>query len=425
MKLLLSILVAILCIGNAYAQKFEDYFVNKSIRVDYIFAGNSSAQQIYLDELSALPQWAGRKTHLNEVPLKGNGQIIMKDIKTQQVIYKTSFSSLFQEWITTDEAKQIAKSFENSFVLPYPKDSVEVVALLFDSYGKETSKLKHIIDPKDILIHQKESAHIPYKYIIQNGDYSQCIDIAILAEGYTEKEMQQFYADAEIACQSLFEHEPFKSMKSKFNVVAVASPSTDSGVSIPKDRSWKKTAFSSHFDTFYSERYLTTSRVKQIHNALAGIPYEHIIVLANTKQYGGGGIFNAFTLTTAHHPLFRPVVVHEFGHSFGGLGDEYFYEDDVMNDTYPKSVEPWEPNITTLVNFSTKWKSLLNTSTPIPTPVDKKDKYRIGVYEGGGYSSKGIYRPAYDCRMRTNDCAEFCPACQDALRKLILFYTEK
>nr|MBP6140116.1 peptidase M64 [Bacteroides sp.] len=229
----------------------------------------------------------------------------------------------------------------------------------------------------------------------------------------------------EIACQSLFEHEPFKSMKSKFNVVAVASPSTDSGVSIPKDRLWKKTAFSSHFDTFYSERYLTTSRVKQIHNALAGIPYEHIIILANTKQYGGGGIFNAFTLTTAHHPLFRPVVVHEFGHSFGGLGDEYFYEDDVMNDTYPKSVEPWEPNITTLVNFSTKWKSLLNTSTPIPTPVDKKDKYRIGVYEGGGYSSKGIYRPAYDCRMRTNDCAEFCPACQDALRKLILFYTEK
>ena len=157
MKLLLSILVAILCIGNAYAQKFEDYFVNKSIRVDYIFAGNSSAQQIYLDELSALPEWAGRKTHLNEVPLKGNGQIIMKDIKTQQVIYKTSFSSLFQEWITTEEAKQTAKSFENSFVLPYPKDSVEVVALLFDSYGKETSKLKHIIDPKDILIHQKES----------------------------------------------------------------------------------------------------------------------------------------------------------------------------------------------------------------------------------------------------------------------------
>jgi hypothetical protein len=323
------------------------------------------------------------------------------------------------------QAKQTAKSFENSFVLPYPKDSVEVVALLFDSYGKETSKLKHIIDPKDILIHQKESAHIPYKYIIQNGNYSQCIDIAILAEGYTEKEMQQFYADAEIACQSLFEHEPFKSMKSKFNVVAVASLSTDSGVSIPKDCLWKKTAFSSHFDTFYSERYLTTSRVKQIHNALAGIPYEHIIILANTKQYGGGGIFNAFTLTTAHHPLFRPVVVHEFGHSFGGLGDEYFYEDDVMNDTYPKSVEPWEPNITTLVNFSTKWKSLLNTSTPIPTPVDKKDKYRIGVYEGGGYSSKGIYRPAYDCRMRTNDCTEFCPACQDALRKLILFYTEK
>ena len=148
---------------------------------------------------------------------------------------------------------------------------------------------------------------------------------AILAEGYTEKEMDIFYQDAQRTCESLFSHEPFRSMKQKFNIVAVASPFYGQWCQCsPAKNQWKQTAVHSHFDTFYSERYLTTSRVKSIHNALAGIPYEHIIILANTDVYGGGGIYNSYTLTTAHHPMFKPVVVHEFGHSFGGLADEYF-----------------------------------------------------------------------------------------------------
>ena len=154
--------------------------------------------------------------------------------------------------------------------------------------------------------------------MLQSGNEKDCIDVAILAEGYTEKEMDIFYQDAQRTCESLFSYEPFRSMKGKFNIVAVASPSTDSGVSVPRKNQWKQTAVHSHFDTFYSDRYLTTSRVKSIHNALAGIPYEHIIILANTDVYGGGGIYNSYTLTTAHHPMFKPVVVHEFGHSFGG-----------------------------------------------------------------------------------------------------------
>jgi hypothetical protein len=234
--------------------------------------------------------------------------------------------------------------------------------------------------------------------------------------------MDIFYQDAQRTCESLFSYEPFRSMKGKFNIVAVASPSTDSGVSVPRENLWKETAVHSHFDTFYSDRYLTTSRVKSIHNALAGIPYEHIIILANTDVYGGGGIYNSYTLTTAHHPMFKPVVVHEFGHSFGGLADEYFYEDDVMTDTYPLDVEPWEQNISTQVNFASKWKDMLPLGTPIPTPIAERKKYPVGVYEGGGYSAKGIYRPAYDCRMKTNGYPEFCPVCQRAIRRMIEFY---
>ena len=404
---------------GSYAQNFADYFQNKTLRVDYIFTGDATQQAIYLDELSQLPTWAGRQHHLSELPLEGNGQIIVKDLASKQCIYKTSFSSLFQEWLSTDEAKETAKGFENTFLLPYPKQPVEIEVTLYSPRKKTMATYKHIVRPDDILIHKRGVSHVtPHRYILQSGNEKDCIDVAILAEGYTEKEMDIFYQDAQRTCESLFSYEPFRSMKGKFNIVAVASPSTDSGVSVPRENLWKETAVHSHFDTFYSDRYLTTSRVKSIHNALAGIPYEHIIILANTDVYGGGGIYNSYTLTTAHHP----VVVHEFGHSFGGLADEYFYEDDVMTDTYPLDVEPWEQNISTQVNFASKWKDMLPLGTPIPTPIAERKKYPVGVYEGGGYSAKGIYRPAYDCRMKTNGYPEFCPVCQRAIRRMIEFY---
>ena len=168
--------------------------------------------------------------------------------------------------------------------------------------------------------------------------------------------------------------------------MAVASPSEDSGVSIPRLGQWRSTAFYSHFSTFYSDRYLTTSRLKDLHDALAGIDYEHIIVLANTDEYGGGGIYNSYTLTTTHHEDFRPVVVHEFGHSFGGLADEYFYEEDMMSDTYPTDVEPWEPNVTTRVDFASKWQDMIPEGTPLPTPVEDFNTHKIGLYEGAAYS---------------------------------------
>lgn len=425
MKKHILFLLCLIAVSSTRAQVFADHFADKTLRVDYIFNGNASGQAICLDGLSALPTWAGRKHHLAELPLQGNGQIVMRNAASGKTIYTTSFSSLFQEWLETDEARNVTKGFENTFLLPYPLQPVEIEITLLDPRRNVRASMKHIVHPNDVLIEQKGNSHItPHKYLLHNDSPEKCIDVAILAEGYTLQEMQAFYEDADIACKSIFDHEPFKSMKKRFNVVAVASPSTDSGVSVPRLNEWKHTAFGSHFSTFYSDRYLTTSRVKAIHDALAGIPYEHIIILANTEEYGGGGIYNSYTLTTAHHPMFRPVVVHEFGHSFGGLADEYFYDNDVMTDTYPLDIEPWEQNISTQVDFAAKWKDMLSENTPVPTPADVSENYPTGVYEGGGYSAKGIFRPAENCRMRTNEYPAFCPVCQRALRRIIEFYTE-
>lgn len=428
MKKLLTVLS--FCLGMPFSmngQDFDTYFVDKTLRVDYLFTGDSRHQAIYLDELGALPQWAGRRHRLSELPLAGNGDIEMTDKETGKVIYRTSFSSLFQEWVSESEAKQVKRGFENTFLLPYPKRPALVTIRLKDVHHKECAALTHEVNPSDILIHQRGSSRVtPHRYLLQSGSDEDCIDVAILAEGYTEAEMDLFYRDAQSACDAIFEHTPFKQLKNRFNVVAVASPSEDSGVSIPRQNDWKSTAVHSHFDTFYSERYLTTRSVKAVHNWLAGIPYEHIIILANTDTYGGGGIYNSYTLTTAHHSMFRPVVVHEFGHSFGGLADEYAYTE-APSPQYPYSIEPWEQNITTLVNFESKWKDMLPEDTPVPTPVetDERNLYtKVGVFEGAGYSLKGIYRPATECRMKINEAPRFCPVCERALERIIRFYTE-
>ena len=182
--------------------------------------------------------------------------------------------------------------------------------------------------------------------------------MAIVAEGYTVNEQSLFFADAQRAADEILKYKPFSDHKNDFNFIAVALPSAESGISIPHRHEWKQTALSSHFDTFYSKRYLTTLKLKALHNALAGLPYEHILILANTSNYGGGGIYNSYTLSAAHNEHFLPVTVHEFGHSFGGLADEYFYDDQYSNYYHPE-VEPWEQNITTLANFSLKWKDML------------------------------------------------------------------
>ena len=381
----------------------------QTLRVDYMFSGTDKTAVISLDEMSCFDGWAGRRTNLKDVPVKGNGQICMTDQHTGDTLYRMSFSTLFQEWQTTQEATRVNKSFENVFLLPMPHAKAEVAVQLFDVHGNVSAYMKHEVDPKDVLVRKLNPTPAKHKYIMKGGSPQECIDVAIVAEGYTDAEMDLFYKDAQEAVNALLSHEPFGTYRDRFNFVAVALPSEDSGVSVPGQGLWKNTALKAHFDTFYMDRYLTTLRLKNMHDKLCGIPYEHIIILANTNTYGGGGIYNSYTLTTAHHPQFKPVVVHEFGHSFAGLADEYYYDDQYVEFYYP-DVEPWEQNITTLADFESKWKDML-------------DAGQAQLIEGGGYQSKGVYRPADDCRMRTNKPDHFCPVCQRAISRIIDFYT--
>lgn len=410
MRKLFIISALLLSSFSAQAQNFDDYFEDKTLRLDYTFAGDATRQQIFVDELVSLPRWYGRKQHLAELPLKGNGQITVRSLADGMVIYRHSFSSLFQEWVSTAEAKQTQKSFENVFLVPFPKSPVEIKVELFDYHDQVITCLTHKVDPKDILIRKAGERQItPHVTLQQAADTARCIRVAFVAEGYQQQEMDVFLNDCRIAMESLFEHEPFKQNQLKFNMVAVMPPSVESGTSEPNKGIWKNTPLGSHFDTFYSERYLTTLHLKKLHDVLAGIPYEHIIVLVNTDRYGGGGIYNSYNLTYAHGKHFRPVVVHEFGHSFGGLGDEYPYGDD--DPMYFADTEPWEPNLTTKHDFNGKWENLI------------KDK-KAGFIEGGGYLSKGVWRGYENCRMRTNEEPEFCLVCQQALQRLIDFYTK-
>ena len=407
-KLLIISLLSSIAI-SVQAQRFEDYFEDRTLRLDYTFCGDASHQQIYVDELVSIPRWYGRRHRLAEVPLKGNGDITVRSKADGTVIYRHSFSSLFQEWLSTAESKQTQKSFENVFLVPYPRQPVEITVELRNYHDSVFASMTHAVDPTDILIRKAgERLVTPYITLQQAADTSRCIHVAYVAEGYQQHEMGTFLEDCKIAMEALFSHEPFRQMQDRFNMIAVMSPSAESGVSEPGKGIWRNTALGAHFDTFYSARYLTTLHLKKMNDVLAGTPYEHIIVLVNGERYGGGGIYNSYTLTDAHGPSFRPVVVHEFGHSFGGLGDEYPYGDD--DPMYFPDTEPWEPNLTTKCDFNGKWEDLVREG-------------KAGLIEGGGYLTKGVWRGFENCRMRTNEEPEFCLVCQQALIRLINFYT--
>lgn len=426
-KALLTALI-LMSQGTIKAQQFDDFFLDKTLRLDYIFAGDNTEQSIYLDQMSVSARWYGKRQRLGEVPMEGNGQIIMRSKSQKEVIYRNSFSTLFQEWQSYDEAKSgVRRSFENVFLVPMPKDTVFVTVQLYNNRRQVKASYTQKVAPQDILIRQKGAVDRQPTETIQTAqDTTKCIHIAFVAEGYKESEMEQFVSAAKEATEAIFEHSPFKENRRKFNIIAVKCPSRDSGTSIPGKGLWLNTALGSSFDTFYMDRYLTTLNLKTLHDKLSALPYEHIIVLVNTDKYGGGGILNSYNLSMVRHRQFHPVVVHEFGHSFAGLADEYAYENEPIP-MYPKDTEPWERNITTLRDFHGKWEQMIAPNTPCPTPLSddmETKRTKVGLFEGAGYSLNGVYRGVEDCRMRVNDTPQFCPVCQKAIQDVIDFYTK-
>jgi hypothetical protein len=422
----LKILIILLVIPNfTFAQiDFEEYFENKSLRFDFLLGGNSKEVTVYPEQIKQEPHWAGSKLNLTDQFNYGSYRFRVFDLKSDSLIFSKGFSTLFQEWQTTAEAKLTNKTFYQAAIFPFPKREIRLEIDARQWNGSFKTIYKTEIDPKDYFILSETTS--PYKSIeiIKNGNPENRVDLVILAEGYTTFELYKFVEDAKRVTQYLFKAEPFKSEKEKFNVTAVLTPSVESGTDIPGENIYKNTHFNSSFYTFDIDRYLTISDMKSIYDAAAAVPYDHIYVLVNTEKYGGGGFYNFLTVCTADNKLTDKVFVHEFGHGFAGLGDEYYNSSVAYEDYYNLKIEPWEPNLTTLVDFESKWENMVADSVSIPTPRKEKYNKTVGVYEGGGYMKKGIFSPFIDCRMKSNNTREFCPVCEEAIKKVIRFYTE-
>ena len=419
-------LIASFYIVCGFAQThFEDFFEKKSLRVDFALSGNSEFQAAALQQLREEPVWGGPVNNMIDKFYYGGYYVNVYDKASEQLIYSRGFNTLFEEWRTTEQAKKETQSWTNSISVPFPKKEVVI-----EITGRERSDMKFHpllrldVDPASIFIDRGKLKDNKVSRIQYKGDSSEKVDLVFLAEGYTEAEQEKFVADAKRFTEALFSTPPFDTRREDFNVWAVGLISEDAGTDRSGKGVFKNTALHSGYYTFGIDRYLTTPDMKPVRNAVWNVPCDAIFLLVNTDTYGGGGMYNFYAMGTADNERTDVVFVHEFGHSFAGLADEYFSSEVAYDeDFYNLKQEPWEPNITTLVDFNSKWKDLLPSGTPIPTPLEDKYKDKAGVFEGGGYLSKGIYRPMNHCMMR--DYAPFCPACSRAILRMIDFLSDK
>ena len=400
---------------------YDDYFTGERLRIDLALAGNSREQSAYLLGLSRESGWVGSPEGL--IDPFGYGEYYFEAFSGENVIFSRGFNPLFQEWRATEQAKTVDMAMNQTIWMPFPKDSIRLVLY---SRNAEDSRLEPFfecsIDPKD-----KQISYTPLQMpesILYSGDPAHKLDLLFIAEGYTKDQMDKFRADAQRFTDYLFEYEPYRSRKEDFNVWYLNTASEEEGVDIPQQDQWRNTLCQSSFYTFYVDRYLTIQDHQRIADAVATTPFDALFVIANETKYGGGGFYNSYSLGTSDNRLSCEVFIHEFGHGFAGLADEYYDSETAYDDDYyPAAVEPWEPNITNLVNFASKWKDMIAEGTPIPTPNDSTYAGITGLFEGAGYQTHGMYRPVFECRMLNNTAPAFCPVCQRAISRMIDFYT--
>jgi len=421
---------SILCILFAFSipgmaqQGYDKYFTDKVLRFDFMFSGNSEKTIVYPVGLKEESLFAGSRTNLIDPFNSGNFKYEVYDEAENRLIYSKGFCTLYQEWQTTAEAKKIERSFYEAATMPYPKNKIKFKISVRERNGLFSSLYEVSIDPSDYFIRKEKPVNANYTRVYGNGDPEKSVDLAFIAEGYTAGEMGKFREDVKKLADALFAEAPFIEYKEKFNIWAVEAVSQESGTDVPGEKIYVNTILNSSFYTFDTDRYLTTQDIKAVNDYAAVVPHDNIIVLINSSRYGGGGVYNYYSGTTSGHALSLKVFVHEFGHGFTGLADEYYSSSVAYDEFYPLNVEPWEPNITTLVNFDSKWKGMIAKETPVPTPAEEKYNNVTGLFEGGGYSAKGIFRPEMDCRMKSNGQKGFCSVCQKAIKEMIDYYTE-
>jgi len=404
--------------------QFDDFFTDDVLRFDYILTGNHSSEKILAGDTKREKLWSGSPNNLIDNSNLGTFRFQVYDELSGELIFSKGFSPLFQEWQSTAEAAITEKAYYQVIRFPFPKKSVQLIIEKRNRNGQFSKIYSNNINPDNYFIINESTLNIPVVKIYYSGEPAHKIDIAILAEGYTQEEMGKFVKDAQRLTDSLFAVAPFSQLKTSFNVYALQTPSFESGTDIPGDHIYRNTLYNSTFYTFDISRYLTTTDMKTIHDMAAVVPYDQLIVLVNATRYGGGGFYNFVNVCTSDHKLSPNVFIHEFGHGFGGLGDEYYTSEVAYEDYYNLKVEPWEPNLTTMINSVPKWKEMIDDTTPVPTPRDGKYRSKVGAFEGGGYISKGIFSPMENCRMKSNETSVFCPVCQRAIRSVIFENTK-
>jgi hypothetical protein len=412
------------CLSSCAQSSFDAYFNGKRLRMDFSLSGNAGTQAAALMSLYEEPLWGGPRENLIDPFGYGGYLLEVYDKASKKLIYSIGFNTLFEEWRMTEQAQKETQAWVNSVVMPYPHQPVMTVLLArnYSTDNKDTLMVLEI-DPSSIFIDRSPLNNHSVTNIQIKGKPSNKVDLVFLAEGYTNAEKDKFIADAGKFTGSLFSVPPFDQCREDFNVYAVFLESEESGTDFSGKGIFKNTALNAGFYTFGTDRYLTTPDMKSIRDAVWNLSCDAVFVLVNSEVYGGGGMYNFYAIGTVDNESTAQVFVHEFGHSFAGLADEYFSSETSHNDFYNIRFEPWSPNITTLVDFDGKWKDLLPSGTPVPTPPEAPYSEGIGVFEGGGYLAKGIYRPMDHCMMR--DLTPFCPVCSRSILRMVDYWSDR
>ena len=440
------------------------------MRVDYFHSGGRGTEILSLDQVVSDGFWAGSRTRLVDGLNLGKYLFEVIDRATNRIIYSRGFASIYGEWETTPESRELYRTFPESLRFPWPKRPVQVVLNRRDDENSFHEIWSTVVDPSSRFVNPTDREPMGDVWaIFDNGPPSDKVDLLVIGEGYTEAELPKFHADAQRLVGALFDEEPFKSRRSDFNVWGLDLPSTESGVSRPRAMEFRRTPLSAQYNIFDSERYLLTYDNRTLRDAASSAPYEFVEILVNEEQYGGGGIFNFQATAAADTGFAEYVFVHEFGHHFAGLADEYYTSDVAYETGATSHPEPWEPNVTALHDPShLKWGDLVDPATPLPTPWDKEafeadsnaaqaerralraqgapetemDRLfteqmeretellasmthggKVGAFEGASYEPTGLYRSEIDCIMFTRNPVGFCQVCQRGINRVIDQYS--
>lgn len=449
MRILLTLLVTVclalnLTAGIKTGAMFEQYFENRTMRVDYYHMADKTNEYFSIDHVFAQGPWAGNPDSLIDPFNNGKYYVKIFDKASGQLIYSRGFNSYCGEYMTTDMAADgIKRTYLETALIPFPKAKIIFALERRDKMNQLQPYFKQEIDPAAVsIIKFKPDKRVTVLNIQNKGPAHKKVDLAFIAEGYTSGEKIKFKKDLERVTQLFFSYEPYKSQKDSFNIYGVFKPSQDKGTDEPTHGVYKNTVAGSTFNALGLYRYNLTESNRAIHDLAAHVPYDSVVILVNSERYGGGGIYNAFCLFTMELNKFGFLFLHEFGHSFGGLADEYYSSKVAYNEFFPPGVEPVEPNITALLDpDNLKWRQLVTKGVKIPTPWDKEKfdkknhlgkkihlanpKYRgkTGAFEGAGYASTGLYRPAIDCLMHTSTLQPYCSVCQEAIASVIRYHT--